>query len=315
VDEILSFEQEGSTYYPLADALGSIHSITDAAGVVVRSSSYDAYGATTSDQGTGSGIAFGYTGREHDEETGVLYYRARYLSPVHGRFLSPDPLAQLAGPNYYLYAGGNPAQHRDPTGFYPRSTVDAYAMAHPASFIALMIDLGVISRSVLTVVGTIGGTATIAYPISQMISASRDDPTEGTGTCTTTLPRTQGIYYRGLSRDDVRDFSIFGVVPSKYVREMGASFIDALAHFVTGARNHSWSSDDIGGGIPSPFVSTSLNLATARAFANNSISPGRVVLKLTTSRPGLPTIDGFGEAEVLFFFMIGMPGERLEVEP
>jgi uncharacterized protein RhaS with RHS repeats len=36
-----------------------------------------------------------FTGREHDVETGNYYYRARYYHPEIGRFLSPDPIAQI----------------------------------------------------------------------------------------------------------------------------------------------------------------------------------------------------------------------------
>jgi hypothetical protein len=32
IDEILSFEKGGATYYPLADALGSVMALTDASG-------------------------------------------------------------------------------------------------------------------------------------------------------------------------------------------------------------------------------------------------------------------------------------------
>lgn len=104
---------------------------------------------------------------------------------------------------------------------------------------------------------------------------------------------------------------------SKFVRKTGADFIAALEYFVTGARNHPWSSDDINGsGVPSPFVSTTTNLSVARQFAEDGPEPGHVVVKLITRRKGVPSnAPGFGEAEVLFFFMLGMPGERLELVP
>ena len=35
---------------------------------------------------------YGYTGREHDRETGLRYYRARYYDGEVGVFLSKDPI-------------------------------------------------------------------------------------------------------------------------------------------------------------------------------------------------------------------------------
>src|SRR5262249_52989214 len=47
IDDIISFQQGGATYYPVTDALGSIYTITDSTGAAVRSNSYDVYGART----------------------------------------------------------------------------------------------------------------------------------------------------------------------------------------------------------------------------------------------------------------------------
>ena len=51
-----------------------------------------------------------YTGQELDD-TGLLYYGARYYDPTLGRFVSPDTLipdpTQPLDYNRYLYARGN----------------------------------------------------------------------------------------------------------------------------------------------------------------------------------------------------------------
>ena len=63
-----------------------------------------------------------FTGQVRDIETGLDYYRARYMSAAEGRFASPDPLfasAHLAVPqswNRYEYAGNNPLRYVDPSG-------------------------------------------------------------------------------------------------------------------------------------------------------------------------------------------------------
>ena len=61
-----------------------------------------------------------YTGQRLDD-TGLLYYGARYYDPAAGRFLSPDTL--IPDPNHpldynrYLYARGNPLKYNDPSGY------------------------------------------------------------------------------------------------------------------------------------------------------------------------------------------------------
>jgi RHS repeat-associated protein len=60
-----------------------------------------------------------YTGQRRDE-SGLLYYHARYYDPVLGRFLSPDTQApELGNPqdlNLYSYVHNNPVRYNDPTG-------------------------------------------------------------------------------------------------------------------------------------------------------------------------------------------------------
>ena len=87
----------------------------------------------------------GFTGRDNEEEFGLMYYRARYYDPDTGRFISPDPFTR--GPddprisyrnswysaihgeatlyaswlnphsfNRYLYCNNNPVGNTDPLG-------------------------------------------------------------------------------------------------------------------------------------------------------------------------------------------------------
>jgi RHS repeat-associated protein len=106
----------GQDYYVQADHQGSVIRVTDSAGAVVNSYTYDAYGQrlTATD---GVEIAYGYTGREYDAESGLMYYRARVYDPAMGRFLQTDPLGFAAGDlNLYGYVGSNPVNAIDPTG-------------------------------------------------------------------------------------------------------------------------------------------------------------------------------------------------------
>jgi RHS repeat-associated protein len=63
-----------------------------------------------------------FTGQEHDEESGLDYFRARYYSSALGRFTSPDaPFIDQnrSNPqswNLYTYVRNNPLRFTDPTG-------------------------------------------------------------------------------------------------------------------------------------------------------------------------------------------------------
>ncbi len=49
-------------------------------------------------------------------ESKLYQVRYRYLQPTLGRWLSRDPVGELAGPNLYPYVLNNPIRHSDPTG-------------------------------------------------------------------------------------------------------------------------------------------------------------------------------------------------------
>lgn len=56
-------------------------------------------------------------GRERDDFTGLMYYRARWYSSELGRFITEDPIGFAGGDiNLYAYVGNNPISHKDPTG-------------------------------------------------------------------------------------------------------------------------------------------------------------------------------------------------------
>jgi RHS repeat-associated protein len=95
-------------------------------------------------------IAYRFTGKERDEETGLYYYGARYLDSKASRWLSTDPAAgdyvpgapvndearkrnqslpgqggvfNIVNMHLYHYAGNNPVKYTDPDG---RNDENAY---------------------------------------------------------------------------------------------------------------------------------------------------------------------------------------------
>ena len=94
--------------YYLADGLGSIAALVDAAADIIAGYRYDAFGTVTEETGT-SENSYKFTGRVHDESTGLYYLRNRYYDPYGGRFLSRDPWGTTIGEvNPYVYADNNP---------------------------------------------------------------------------------------------------------------------------------------------------------------------------------------------------------------
>ena len=104
---------DGTAQYALADALGSVIALANSADSTVASQRFDAWGNKTTSTGTIPN--YGYTGREPDE-TGLIFYRARYYHPGIGRFASRDPIGLQGGINPYAYVGNNPVMRVDPTG-------------------------------------------------------------------------------------------------------------------------------------------------------------------------------------------------------
>jgi RHS repeat-associated protein len=89
-DRIAQVDSSDNKTYFHVDHHGSVLAMTDPTGAITQQMSYDEYGNLSSGSVT-TGQPFRYTGRRFDPETGLYYYRARYYSPVLGRFLQTDP--------------------------------------------------------------------------------------------------------------------------------------------------------------------------------------------------------------------------------
>ena len=119
-----------TTQYYHQDGLGSIVAVTNNTGTPTGTARYDAWGNTRSS--TGTIPQYGYTGREPDD-TGLIYYRARYYDPSIGRFTQRDPIGLQGGINPYAYVNNNPTNYTDPTGLLP-ADVPRMSMAAAAYY-------------------------------------------------------------------------------------------------------------------------------------------------------------------------------------
>ena len=119
IDNKLKITTGTTSKYFLADHLGSTTGLADSNGVVTESASYDSFGRTISSNLT---TRYQYTGREYDEYTGLMFYRARFYDPQIGRFISEDPIGFKGGVNWYAYVDNNSINFSDPLGLLKNHT-------------------------------------------------------------------------------------------------------------------------------------------------------------------------------------------------
>jgi RHS repeat-associated protein len=115
IDEPLAMLRGGATSFYHADGLGSITSLSNAAGSLAQTYTFDSFGKQTASSGSLTN-SFQYTGREFDSETNLYFLRNRYYDPNSGRFVSEDPIQFWGGANFYSYTRDNPVTYLDPFG-------------------------------------------------------------------------------------------------------------------------------------------------------------------------------------------------------
>lgn len=169
IDEPLALLGKKGSHYYHADGLGSIIALTDDQGSNVQWYDYDSYG-NQHDMKNRIKQPYGYTGREHDRETRLRYYRARYYDGEVGRFISEDPIGFLAGSsNFYSYVGANPTNWIDPHGLIVDQifNLPPFSEAYPNSdYVAPIADIvvGVVEGGIAVTAGVTTGVTFMAGP-------------------------------------------------------------------------------------------------------------------------------------------------------
>ncbi len=125
---IATYTPNSNTYhYNLTDWLGTKRMQTTAVGTSEETCTSYPFGDGLTCTGSANATEQHFTGKDRDDETGLDYFGARYLSSNFGRFITPDwaasptsvPYAQFGDPqslNLYAYVGNNPNTNIDMDG-------------------------------------------------------------------------------------------------------------------------------------------------------------------------------------------------------
>ncbi|HET9309111.1 MAG TPA: RHS repeat-associated core domain-containing protein, partial [Candidatus Sulfotelmatobacter sp.] len=113
-------------HYYFHDHLSSTNVVTDGVGNIQNESDYYPYGGEIV-VSSGDSNRYKFTGKEHDAESNLDMFGARYYASTMGRFMTPDwaarptavPYASFGNPqslNLYAYTKNNPTTLTDPNG-------------------------------------------------------------------------------------------------------------------------------------------------------------------------------------------------------
>jgi RHS repeat-associated protein len=111
-------EGASTVSYLHSDHLGSASAATNSSGVLTSWQRFDPWGKVRASANT-MPTKKNFTGQYLDD-TGLLYYNARYYDPNTARFISADTVVpSMANPqefNRYSYVRNNPLRYTDPSG-------------------------------------------------------------------------------------------------------------------------------------------------------------------------------------------------------
>jgi RHS repeat-associated protein len=182
LDEVLQMHRSAQTFYYHADDLLSVVATSSGLASVVERYFYSDFGLPSNLGGGQLGSVSGnpkfFTGRELDPETGLSFFRMRFLSNPEGRFLSRDPSGWWVSPvgegNGFAYVGNEPTRLSDPLGLFEWA-FGATAAPPPSAVITVVAGDPEFNRRtdswlgpLLGFTGLAGSTRNLGYILSGM---------------------------------------------------------------------------------------------------------------------------------------------------
>ena len=222
--------EEGGVHFYHPDHLGSASLVTDEHGSLIQLIEYDPFGGIAVSSGSGD-ARYRFMGKESDDETGLVYFGARYYDPMLGRFTTPDPLVQsLEDPqllNRYTSCRNNPLVFQEVQGNWFWAVVAIVCMAVTvASFVSpsfnawMHATFGDAAGPIMTAAAVVAGYA-IAGPVLGVKSAgttfaeavtAAEIPAMGAAAATAVLDTGEGRQFISWLANEVFD-DAFGMGP------------------------------------------------------------------------------------------------------
>jgi RHS repeat-associated protein len=126
--EIVGFKYNNNNYLYVKNSMGDIVGISDSAGNLIASYTYDAWGKVTSVTGSNTAIGelnpFRYRSYYYDSDIQLYYLQSRYYDPETGRFINSDNVNCLGfsieniSYNAFAYCENEPVGHIDLLGYW-----------------------------------------------------------------------------------------------------------------------------------------------------------------------------------------------------
>jgi len=91
IGSIISAFRDGETTYYHYNGIGGVTNLTDTDTNLVESYAYDAFGNILEANGLVANT-YGFSTKEYNAKSGLIYFGARYYDPKIGRFITKDPL-------------------------------------------------------------------------------------------------------------------------------------------------------------------------------------------------------------------------------
>ncbi len=98
--------KSGATYFLAYDQVGTLRTVVNTSGTVVKRIDYDSFGNVISDSDPTFTVPFGFAGGLYDKDTKLVRFGFRDYDPDTGRWTAKDPIG-FAGGDTDIYCESN----------------------------------------------------------------------------------------------------------------------------------------------------------------------------------------------------------------